>query len=320
MPESIEVTLTTLHLNHKLRSKVMTDIEILGGRYSRHPLGGLASMRKAFPLTIKRALSKGKFMWFELADRRGNDYYLMNTYGMEGMWNFQPRPHSNVLFKVYDPKKKKKHTLYFTDQRNFGTLCFTTDRNVLAIKLQSMGEDLLRTPFGSEELYDRIEHLVKNKSGTYNKSKANKEIVKVLMDQTRSGGIGSGIGNYLASNILYKAGISPYKTLKEIYQDRDLVKKLSDAIKYEIKLAYMTEDVGYMDHLDPKIEKFVKRLRNQIKKNSRHKYNFHPDVKLGRNKFKFYVYRQKKDPKGNTVKRDVIIKGRGTYWSPTIQK
>lgn len=320
MPEAIEVTLTALHLNHKLKGKIIQDINILGGRYSRHPLEGLATMKKLFPLEVKKVKSKGKFMWFELADKAGNHHYLMNTFGLEGMWTFDKRSHSHVLLKVYDKNKKKQYTVYFTDQRNFGTVAFTSDRNVLAQKLQSIGEDLLRTPFSDEEFYDRIEQLVKDKNGKINKSKANKEIVKVLMDQTTTGGIGSGIGNYLASNILYRAKISPHRKLKDIYDNRKLADRLAQSIKYEMKVAFLTEDVGYMDHLDNKMAKFVNRLREQVKSNPNHKYNFHPDTKIGNKKFQFYVYRQKTDPKGHPVQRDVIIKGRGTYWSPSVQK
>jgi formamidopyrimidine-DNA glycosylase len=320
MPEAIEVTLTALHLNHKLKGKEITDISILGGRYSRHPLMGLVTMKKLFPLEIKKVKSKGKFMWFELSDKQGGNHYIMNTYGLEGMWTFDKRPHSNVLFKIKNKEKNKDYTLYFTDQRNFGTIAFTSDRDILGKKLQEIGEDLLKMPFSDVEFHDRIERIIKDKNGKIIKSKANKEIVKILMDQTVTGGVGSGIGNYLASNILYKAKISPYRKLKEFYDDEKLSDQLAEAIRYEMKLAYMTEDIGYMDHLDKKMTKFVDKLRSQIKKNPNHKYNFQSDTKIGNAKFKFDVYRQKTDPKGNPVKRDVIIKGRGTYWVPDVQK
>ena len=210
--------------------------------------------------------------------------------------------------------------MYFVDSRNFGTLSFTQDRNILGEKLKHIGDDLLRTQFGNEEFCDRVASLVLDKNSKIVKSKANKPIVKILMDQRSTGGVGSGIGNYLASNILYRARISPHKKLKEIYDNKALCNKLAEAIRYEMKLGYMTEDVGYMEHLDHKMAKFVNKLRAQIKKNPNAKYNFQPDTKIGNSKFQFYVYRKKQDPNGNNVKREEIIKGRGTYWVPALQK
>ena len=65
---------------------------------------------------------------------------------------------------------------------------------------------------------------------------------------------------------------------------------------------------------------FIKQLRNDIKLNRNHKYNFHKNVKLKRgDKFTFQVYGQNKDPLGNPIKKDKIIVGRTTYWSPKVQ-
>ncbi len=83
----------------------------------------------------------------------------------------------------------------------------------------------------------------------------------------------------------------------------------------------MTADVGYLAHLSDELDDWIKNLRNKIKKSKDHKYHYHPDIKLGKAKFKFNIYRQNKDPKGNKVKAEKdIIKGRTTYWVPKIQK
>ena len=100
MPEAIEVTLTALYLNHKLKNKKITEISILGGRYSRHPLHDLNMFRYKLPLKIIKIKSKGKFIWFELEDAAHISYFIMNTLGLEGMWTFEKMPHANVLFKI----------------------------------------------------------------------------------------------------------------------------------------------------------------------------------------------------------------------------
>ena len=53
------------------------------------------------------------------------------------------------------------------------------------------------------------------------------------MDQTTRGGILSGIGNYLAAEILYAAKLSPKRKLSSL-DDID-IKKLTKAIKIIIK-------------------------------------------------------------------------------------
>jgi hypothetical protein len=50
--------------------------------------------------------------------------------------------------------------------------------------------------------------------------------------------------------------------------------------------------------------------------------DYHPKIKLtAKDKFKFNVYMQEKDPLGNNVLRDKDVnKGRTTYWVKEVQK
>ena len=140
------------------------------------------------------------------------------------------------------------------------------------------------------------------------------------MDQKLGSGLGSGVGNYLAVEILYHAKISPRMRMKYIYRNKKLAYKLSQSIKYITKLSYMTGDVGYLEHLPKGMTKWLKKLRNEIKKNPNHKYNYHKDTDISNDIFSFKVYRQKKDPLGNTVTADKIIPGRTTYWVKAVQR
>ena len=131
------------------------------------------------------------------------------------------------------------------------------------------------------------------------------------MDQTTP--IGSGLGNYLAPEALYRAKISPHKTIRDVYNDITLSDALAEAIRYVTKLSFETADIGYLGHLTDDMSSFVKQLRKQ-------KDRYHSDTNIGNHKFKFNVYRQKVDPHGNKIKGEKdIIKGRTTYWSPTVQ-
>jgi formamidopyrimidine-DNA glycosylase len=314
MPEVVEVCYTAIYLNDKLKDSKITNIKILGGRYSRHPMRGLNYFKQNLPMKVKKVDSKGKFLWFELYGKSNNDFYILNRFGLEGGWGFTKQNHSGVEFTIKDKNNKIKK-LYFTDMRNFGTIEMTSRRSDLDKELNMLGPDFLKTSFTEKEFYGRIENYILNKKGEIIKSRGDKEIIKVLMDQKSNLALGSGLGNYLAVEALYRAKISPYKKVKNIYEDRKLSNKLSKAIKYVVKLSYRTATIGYFTNLD---QNWIKKFRSNI--DEKNKYNFHPNIKIGNAKFKFNVYRQKTDPKGNKVKGDKIINGRTTYWTPSIQK
>ncbi len=136
--------------------------------------------------------------------------------------------------------------------------------------------------------------------------KINKPIVTVLMDQKK---IGSGIGNYLSAEILYRSKISPHRICKDITDNE--IKILEYWIKYVVKLSYAHNKIGYMINLEDD--------HHNVKK-----INYHPKIKLHENTFKFYVYRRKQDPFGNKVIGDKIVGSgvnkRTTYWVPSVQK
>ena len=121
-------------------------------------------------------------------------------------------------------------------------------------------------------------------------------------------------GNYLTAEILYRAKISPHKTLEEIYNDDALIKRLTKNIKYVLKLCFLTNKTGYMNH----IEEHVKQIRKNIKSGKIKDY--HKTVKIKDEEFCYYVYRKKTDPFDNKVIAEEIIKNRRMYWVPTVQK
>jgi len=311
MPEVVEVHLTALWLNNKLQHKTIKNMKVLSGRYTRHKLPGLDIFKKRKPFKIIKIDSKGKFLWFELEDKKKDKYYILNRFGLEGEWGFTKYKHSHIHFEITNDID-----LYFTDSRNFGTIEITDDEEKLNEELEKLGPDFLQEPFTNQEFYDRVEDYITASGDKIVSSRANKKIIVVLMDQKAKTGLGSGLGNYLAPESLYRASISPHTKIKEIYEDRNLSNKLAKAIKYTVKLAFMTADIGYLEDLDEGMESFVMKLRKS-KKTAK---TYHHDIKLkSKDVFTFDVYRQKEDPYGNPVKGDKIISGRTTYWSPKKQ-
>lgn len=303
MPEGVEVCITALYLDKRIKNGKLTEFNILGGRYKRKQstLKGF-SLLNSIPLKIKSVNSKGKFLWIELE----NSLYIMNTFGLEGEWGFCQKKHSDIELVVR--KNNKTLRLYFTDSRKFGTFEITDKTDVLDKKINSLGIDLLKDNYTDDDIYNRMVKI--------NKRNSKIKIIKILMDQ--KAGIGSGLGNYLSVEILYHAKISPHTTIGTIVTNKKLAYELIHSIRYVLRLSYATSTEGYFNDCDPDFTKYLKHLHKKLHNNTS-KNNFQSQIKIGKNKFKFNVYLQKKDPHGNPIQRDKIISNRSTYWSPIIQ-
>jgi len=293
MPEICEVTLTAEILEKFFKGKILKEVKIHDGRYKKNPPEGFeifASYLKNHPMTIKSIETKGKFLYFTLVDETGKKAYIMNTFGLEGMWSLLKVEFYKISFETTEGKK-----FWFNDMRNFGTFKFTFDKKELDKKLNKLAPDFLKSNMSCEELQEQFENLSdKNQS---------KKILIILMDQ---GLVGSGLGNYLVPEILYRAKISPHQTIENMTDEQ--YESLCKAIKHVLKLCYLANKTGYMEYLTEYLPKLKKK-------------NYLPETKLKKNEeFAFLVYRQDKDPLGNKVKAEKIIKDRTAYWVPSVQK
>ena len=315
MPEVVEVCLTAQFLNHLLKNSKIINLEIIGGRYTRHKLHGLDSLKNNIPLKIINVNSKGKFLWFELE----NNFFILNTFGLEGEWGFQKKSYSAIKL-TFQNKNNTTSILYFSDPRNFGTLLVTQNRTTLENKINSLGPDLLKNSFNNDEFYNRFNNYLSTKKGI-SKARSNRKIIKVLMDQNFNTGIGSGLGNYLAVEILFDAKISPHTTMLTLFNNKTICNNLANSIQFITKLAYLTSNIGYINKMDPQMKIWIDNTRKNIFQNKNHPFNFHPHVIIDpQNKFKFNVYRKKINHQNNKIIADKIIPGRTTYWDPNIQK
>lgn len=293
MPEVCEVALTAEILSSKIKGQSITAIKILSGRYTKKEPDGFAETKKIlkkYPLEIRRINSKGKFLYMILK-YQGKHLYLMNTFGLTGMWGFEKEKNSRMELTL-DNKKK----VWFTDDRNFGTIKFTSDKNELVTKLNRLAPDWLKENYSLSDFKKKIKEL------SQKKSLAKKKIIDILMDQET---LGSGIGNYLAPEILYRAKISPHQLLGKMNFEQ--IKKLWLAIRKTVKVCYYNNHVGYMVYLDS----YLKDFQYQ---------EYLTDVEISDKKFEFLIYQQKKDPLGNPVKAEKIRGSRTTYWVPKVQK
>lgn len=307
MPEIIEICVTSQFLSQELLNGKLQQIEILGGKYKRYGSPERTNeINSKCPYEIKEISSKGKLMFIKLFDSINNEtYYMTNSFGLEGRWSFTEVNHANV--KLVVQKDNKTINVYFVDHRNFGNISFLTPSE-FQTKLDSMGPDFLKEPFTEQEFHDRCKKFL-----ILNKKSKPKKIVKVLMTQTAKDGLGSGLGNYLVPEILYRSKISPHTTINDIVDNQNIIFELSKTIKYVLKLCYLTNETGYMIYIKdylPIHKKMV--LSGELP-------NYYPEIDIKNNKFDFMVYRQKTDLDGNDVTREEIIKGRNTYWVKNIQ-
>ena len=293
MPEICEIALTSEILNDTLKGMKLKSFKIVGGKYLKKSPTGYDVFKKKLPLNLKKISSQGKFMWFEFDE----NHYIFNTFGVYGKWSFEkhPNPVAKLTFvdEDDDSNDTKEIVVWYMDQLNFGTFKFTTSKVEFEKKLKTLGPDYLKDEITFKDFKERMKK-VKDQ---------NKQIVKVLMHQKW---IGSGLGNYLVPEILYRAKISPHRAIKKL--ENTELKLLYNTIIKTVKMCYMNNPP----------DKYIKYLVDQLDNHKLRKYL--PNVDIGNKEFKFLVYGQKKDPHGNEVITDKIVdKKRNTYWVPKVQ-
>ncbi len=298
MPEGPEIIITSQYLKTKLKSKIVESIKILSGRYTHQTLKGFDLI--STPMLVKNIDSKGKFLWIEFSNENST-LYMMNTFGLTGKWSFHKEPNSRIEFVIKSKTDSdKKYYLYFTDDRNFGTVEFTNNELILKNKINKLAPDVLKSNLTDDELFTRMKNFA-------TKSKKDMNLVKILMDQND---IVSGIGNYLVAEILYDAELNPHRKLNDLSETE--LRKLAHSIRKIPKYAYYNNDTGYMIHY----KLFMKTHSDQVNEN---KFpNYHPDI-VPDKKFEFKVYLKKHDPDGNPVKKESIVHDRTIHWVPAKQ-
>ena len=270
MPEGPEVKYLIEHVLNKYIGKSLLDVKIKSGRYKNHKSPeNFKSFVKQLPLKCLDIYKKGKVIFFIFE----NNWFLISKLGMTGWWysdNNEPKWRDantkNVIFGF-----KNTDELYFSDFRNFGTITVSQDQILINNELEKLAPDISNIKTKFTDITKLIE---KNKE-------SEKYIEDVLIDQKT---IISGIGNYLKSEILYQAKISPIRKLVSISLDEWLtIFKIGQRIcKKMLKTLIEQDDEKYM---------------NTMK-----------------------VYQKEIDPLGNKIHRRTTKQGRTTFYVPSIQK
>ena len=284
MPEGPECTRTTRQLNNAVYGKNLINLNFVSGRYVKSlPRGwdDFYNLLKHNTIKVNCVLNKGKFIYWDLSPH----YYIYTTLGMTGNFKLKPSKHTRIAFYFDDDS-----SVYYNDQRNFGTIKFVNSAADHNKKLNSIGPDMLNNPCTLEE-FIRIA-----------RRKPKWTLVKWVMDQSQI----SGVGNIYKSESLYLAGLKPDRLLDSC-TDKDL-EKLYYAISKILTASYESGGSTIRNYSD---------LHNNHGKYNRFPSN--PKEMLEARHSSLMVYNQKEDIYGNPVSRVKLNDGRTTFWSPAIQ-
>jgi len=198
----------------------------------------LKILRKA---TFKEAFSYGKNILIPFKYKNGTGL-LLSKLGMSGSWfnnnNFVRNEKHNHLIIEGD-----NGTLIYSDPRKFGSLYM-----FLNTAKSKIFNDL---KIGLDPRLFTLKNLIATVSPPWLKS--GKEIKSLLLDQN----LISGIGNYLASEILFEAQVSPYRKGHELKENdiKQIIKCTKKIINKAIKKEGFSFAGGYL-HPDGSFGKF----------------------------------------------------------------
>jgi formamidopyrimidine-DNA glycosylase len=207
MTEGPEATFLADMIYRHFRGKRLLRVRILAGRYKTHGPGrGFLAFQRLLPLRLTDVYKKGKviFLFFEsgwclIAKMGMTGWFYRGAETEEGKGRPLHRSNPNVAFDFEGGEE-----LLFADFRNFGTLTFTNDVLAIVEEMDRLAPDVLNPYTTYEDIRSRV-----------GEAKPTLSIEQALMDQTL---LMSGIGNILKSEVLYEAGVSPRRKVKDVVE------------------------------------------------------------------------------------------------------
>lgn len=260
MPERSEVKIVVDQLNKEFGSQALHGVEIVGGKFTKTGIQGLKNIK--FPLHNTQFNSHGKFIFWKFNETP----IVFNHLGMAA--NFGERSKHSAIRFIFD-----KGETFFNDIRHFGNFKFT-DNKELQHKLTSLGWDIME-PI-PKDIIPKVRKLNK------------KTIAEVLLNQKYF----SGCGNYLRSEVLYRAKIHPLKLVSQLSNDQIMLicKNLQEVVMEAFLQGGAT------------ISTFKDMYGN-----------------TGKFFDNFKVYSKKQTSKGNLVVKIKAPDGRSVFFDPSIQ-
>lgn len=271
MPEIAECRRYVDQLNKEYGGHDLLNVEIVGGRFLKDKYLETNLSLLHFPMKNVTMNSKGKFIYWKMTETSTDQtIYFFITLGMAASFG-KKNKHSAVKF-TFD-----NDVVYYNDVRHFGTINVSFGEKELLKKLKSLGWDPLQNDSIPNELIPTL------------RSKKNyKTIAETLLDQK----IFAGVGNYIRSEALYRAGIHPNKVIYKL-TDAELTSLCNHIIDI-VDEAYQCGGATIATYSD-----------------------LYGNVGTFFNQFK--VYGKKQDPLGNKVLTLTADDGRTVHYVKEIQ-
>lgn len=271
MPEVAEAAVIADSLNKRLQGTYLHNVSTEDWKI----LQSLPDFEEAPLLESIYSTGKKVVFAFQLPD---DDYVLVVSLGMTGRFLFEEGKHTRFTLTFTDSSDEET-TLYYDDSRGIGSKAeFLPEDTFTARVEKEYGPDPLKdTNLPLEDWMKALD---------YPKSRA--RVSNAIKDQSKI----HGIGNYLRSEILYLAGISPYRELNTLSEEE--FEALIDAIITVVKAAYESGGYSMRDY-------------------------FRPDGSRGAYQPMIYGRKGKTD-EGYTIQYDKGSGGQSIYWAPEVQK
>lgn len=274
MPEGPECRVMALKIQSHITKKTIISITTSFN---------LPLIQSSLPLTVYGLSVKGKKIIFILYSPENKKVlFLISSLGMEGRWLFNEARHTRLILHMED------ESIYYDDSRKFGRMEEFDDPHLVLKKLDTIGCDLLNYALGLYQGYIVADEMTSKRwlSIFLLPNLQNRQLVQILLEQKYF----SGIGNYLKSEILYRARLKPDRLISSInHQEIEQLRISSLQTIYE---SFLSGGLTLRSYLDPTGQ---------------------------RGTFNHSVYGKKVDPLGNEIHRTTFKDKRTTFWVPALQ-
>ena len=203
MPEIAEVRTVARTLNKRIVGKKIIGIDLI---YDKLIVGDKEKFKEVITnKAFENVTSFGKWLIFNLGE-----YSFISHLRMEGKYFVKPTSeelakHEHIIFHLDDG-----YDLRYHDTRKFGRMKLVLTKDIYnEEEIAKLGIEPDSESLNKKYIFDKIH-------------KSNLPIKTLLLDQT----IINGLGNIYVDEVLFKAGINPLKSGKEITLDEcDKIKK-----------------------------------------------------------------------------------------------
>lgn len=221
MPEGPECRIITDYLRKTILNKTITNWVFCNGKYTDDYPVGYKLFNQNLPFLITDIQCKGKMVYFILKDEEDIEHYILHYPKMTGKWQKNYDNYCKWYIEVNQKgERPKKETIWFSDSRGFGTLEFTDSKAILNSKVDNLGPDIMKPEFKLPIFKEIIKkYLTRN-------------ITAFLSDQE----IISGCGNYIKSEALYYAKISPLRKVSTLTQKE--IELLYESLRIISRISY----------------------------------------------------------------------------------